>query len=33
VTSNQLAMLLTFAHLAMKESQIASNFLAKENAK
>jgi hypothetical protein len=33
VTSNHLAMLVTFAHLAMKEHQIASNFSAKENAK
>jgi hypothetical protein len=29
VTSNYLAMLVKFAHLAMKEHQIASNFLQK----
>jgi hypothetical protein len=33
MTSNYLAMLVMFAHLAIKEHQIASNFLAKENAK
>jgi hypothetical protein len=33
VTSNYLVMPVMFAHLAMKERQIASDFLAKENAK
>jgi hypothetical protein len=33
MTSNYLAMLVMFAHLAIKECQIASIFLVKENAK
>ncbi len=33
MTSHYLAMLVMFAHLAIKERQIASIFLAKENAK
>jgi hypothetical protein len=33
VTSNHIAMLVMIAHLAMKECQIASVFLAKENTK
>jgi hypothetical protein len=33
MTSNYLAMLVMFAHLAIKVRQIASSFLAKENAK
>jgi hypothetical protein len=33
MTSNYLAMLAMFAHVAIKERQIASNFFTKENAK
>ncbi len=31
MTSNYLAMLVMFAHLAIKERQISGNFLGKEN--
>jgi hypothetical protein len=33
ITSNYLAMIVMFAHLVIKERQITSSFLAKENTK